>query len=314
MKRALITDGVHPLLLEGLEALGYTCDYHPKISLEETKSRIAPYHGLIINSKILVDRSFLDQAAHLQFIGRLGSGMEIIDQIYAAEKGVAVFSAPEGNCNAVAEHALGMLLALFNNFLRSDAQVRQLIWNREQNRGVELMGKVVGIVGFGHTGSTFAEKLSGMGVQVLAYDKYKKNYTTNFPHVEEVEMDRLFAEADIISFHLPLTEEVIHLVNDDYLEKCKNAVILINTSRGKVIPTATLIKGLKSGKIGGACLDVFENEKPDKFTEEEKKMYQTLYQYDNIILSPHVAGWTIASKRRLAAILLDKITDMLKKQ
>ncbi len=313
-KRALITDGVHPLLLEGLEKLGYQCDYHPKISLEETRAMIKPYEGLIINSKILVDQVFLDKADRLEFIGRLGSGMEIIDQRYAAQKGVAIFSAPEGNCNAVAEHALGMLLALFNNLLRSDTEVRKMLWNREKNRGIELMGRTVGIIGFGHTGSAFARKLAGMGVRVLAYDKYKKQFAKDFPHVEEVKMERIFAEADILSFHLPLTGEVIHLVNDEYLSQCKKGVILINTSRGKIIPTETLINGLKSGKIAGACLDVFENEKPASFSEEETKMYQELYQFENTILSPHVAGWTIESKRRLAAILLDKISTIVKKR
>jgi len=313
MKKVLVTDGVDPLLIEGLESLGYVCDYHPKISLAETFERIEPYEGLIVNSKIFVDRIFLDRAVHLKFIGRLGSGMEIIDQVYAAEKGIAVFSAPEGNCNAVGEHALGMLLAMANNMLRADRQVRQFHWDREQNRGFELMGRTVGIIGFGHTGIAFAKKLAGMEMKVLAYDKYKTNYALDFPHVIESEMATIFKEADIISFHLPLTEEVIHLVDEDYIGKCKNGVILINTSRGKVIKTRPLIAGLKSGKIGGACLDVFENEKPATFTKEEKESYEQLYQFEQVILSPHVAGWTTESKRRLAAILLDKISRLLKK-
>ncbi len=314
MKKALVTDGVDPLLIEGLEAMGYACDYHPKISLEKTLAMIEPYEGLIINSKILVDRTFLDKASKLEFIGRLGSGMEIIDQKYAAEKGVAVFSAPEGNCNAVGEHALGMLLALANHFLKADHQVRKMIWNREENRGFELKGKTIGLIGFGHTGSTFAKKLEGMEMNILAYDKYKENYTQDFPYVQETNMEQIFAEADIISFHLPLTQEVIHLVNQAYIEKCKDGVVYINTSRGKVIDTKSLIKGLESGKIGGACLDVFENEKPKTFSQEEEETYRELYDFENVILTPHVAGWTFQSKSRLAAVLLDKIGKVFKNQ
>jgi len=196
--------------------------------------------------------------------------------------------------------------------LRGDRQVREMAWDREASRGFELKGRTIGIIGFGHTGSAFAEKLAGMGMRVLAYDKYKKHYTAAFPYVEEVEMDTIFKESDILSFHLPLTEEVIHLVGDDYIEKCKDGVVLINTSRGKVIKTETLVDGLKSGKIGGACLDVFENEKTATFTESERLLFQQLYDFDQVILSPHVAGWTVESKRRLAAILLDKISGLLK--
>ncbi len=311
MKKALVTDGVHPLLIEGLENLGYHCDYHPKISLEDTFAMIEPYEGLIINSKIIVDRKFLDRAKHLRFLGRLGSGMEIIDQEYAREKGVAVFSAPDGNCNAVGEHALGMLLALANKFLRGDRQVRQKQWNREESRGFELMGRTIGIIGFGHTGRSFAKKLSGMDMRILAYDKYKTNYTTDFPYVVESDMDTIYKECDIISFHLPLTQEVIHLVDDDFVDKCKRGVILINTSRGKVIKTYTLIEGLEDGRIGGACLDVFENEKTATFSPEEHFLYDRLYASEQVILSPHVAGWTVESKRRLAAILLRKITELV---
>ena len=311
MKKVLVTDAVHPLLLEGLTQLGYHCDYHPKISLQETYAMIEPYEGLIINSKIIVDQVFLDRAKYLRFLGRLGSGMEIIDQEYAREKGVAVFSAPDGNCNAVGEHALGMLLALANNLLRADYQVRQLQWNREQNRGFELMGRTIAIIGFGHTGSSFAQKLSGMGMRVLAYDKYKKDYAKEYPHVEESEMDTIYQEADIISFHLPLTEEVIHLVDSGYINRCKNGTILINTSRGKVIETKALVEALERAKLGGACLDVFENEKPLTFENQERQLYERLYALDNVVLTPHVAGWTVESKRRLAAILLRKISELV---
>jgi len=312
VRKILVTDGVHPSLIEGFEADGFDCDYHPAISLEEVREVIADYEGLIVNSKILVDRLILDKAVQLKFVGRLGSGMEIIDQEYAAEKGVAVLSAPEGNCNAVAEQALGMLLVLANNILRADREVRQKIWEREKNRGFEIMGKTVGIIGFGHTGSSFAKKLSGMGVKILAYDKYKRGYISDYPYVEETEMLEIFEKADIISFHLPLTNKTKHIVDDTFIRKCKEGVIFINTSRGHVIKTGDLVTGLESGNVGGACLDVFENEKPYTYSEAEKVLFEQLYSFENVVVSPHVAGWTVESKRRLADILLNKIREVLK--
>lgn len=311
MKKVLITDGVHPLLQEGLEAMGFECDYHPKISLAEVRERIAPYNGIIINSKILMDRAMFDAAPLLEFVARLGSGMEIVDQIYAAKKGVAVHSAPEGNCNAVGEHALGMLLAHANNLVRSDQEVKQKIWRREANRGFEIMNKTVGIIGFGHTGSNFATKLSGMGVKILAYDKYKKNYAANLTYVEETSLENIIQNADIISLHLPLTAETKHFVNTEFIEAVAQPFLLINTSRGTCIDTEALLSGLEKGKVTGACLDVFENEKTQTFTEEEHKMYQRLYQYPQVILSPHVAGWTVESKQKLAEVLLRKIKAAL---
>ncbi len=312
MDKVLITDGVHPLLIEGLEEDGFHCDYQPDISLDRVRAIIGDYDGLIVNSKILVDRILLDKATKLQFVGRLGSGMEIIDQEYAAEKGVAVLSAPEGNCNAVAEQALGMLLTLANNLLRADREVRQKIWHREKNRGFEMMGKTVGIIGFGHTGSAFAKKLSGMGVKILAYDKYKTNYTSEYPFVEEVNMHLIYKNADVISFHLPLTAETKLLVDLDYINECKKGVIFINTSRGHVIKTEDLITGLANGNVGGACLDVFENEKPNLYSPEEHQIFERLFSFENTVFSPHIAGWTVESKRRLADILLNKIRKVLK--
>ena len=214
-KKVLITDDCHPLLLEELSAMGYTCDFLPDITPEKTLEIIPFYEGLIINSKINVNRAFLDRAVCLKFIGRLGSGMEVVDQPYAAEKGVFVMSSPEGNRNAVAEQALGMLLSLANNLCRSDREVRQLVWQREANRGWELMGKTIGIVGFGHTGRSFASKLSGLGMQVLAYDKYlHKGYAHHLPWVKEVQdLQEIQEYSQIISLHLPLNSETKHLVN-----------------------------------------------------------------------------------------------------
>lgn len=314
MKKALVTDGVHPLLIEGLENLGYHCDYHPKISLERVREMVPDYEGMIINSKILVDKAMLDSAPNLKFVGRLGSGMEIIDLEYAAKKGVAIHGAPEGNRNAVAEHALGMLLALANNFLRADREVRAKDWQREKNRGFEIMGKTIGLIGFGHTGSQFAKKLQGMNMEVLAYDKYKKDYTHDFPFVKTTNLKSIQSHADIISLHLPYTPETYHLVDSDFFEKCKEGVIIINTSRGSIVKTDDLIDGLKSGKVGGACLDVFENEKPPTFSTQENELFEKLYEFENVILTPHVAGWTVESKKRLAEVLLRKITKGLERE
>lgn len=312
MKRVLITDDCHPLLTDGLSKLGYVCDYLPEISPDATLAAIPEYEGLIINSKILVNRTFLDAAVKLRFVGRLGSGMEIVDRPYAAEKGVAVVSSPEGNRNAVAEQALGMLLALANNLIRGDRQVRQNVWEREANRGFELSGRTIGLIGFGHTGSQFARKLQGMNMRVMAYDKYKTTgYAAEMPWVEETTLETIQQEAEIISLHLPLTEETRFIVNRQFIQNCKKGFILINTARGKCVHTADLIEGLENKSIAGACLDVFENEKPHTYTESELQLYEKLHQFDQVVFSPHVAGWTHESKRLLAEVLLHKIKTAL---
>lgn len=308
MGSVLITDDCHPMLKEGLERLGWHCDFLPDITPEETKNRIPEYEGLVINSKILVNRAFLDEAKKLKFVARLGSGMEIVDRVYAAERGVKVFSSPEGNRNAVAEQALGMLLGLANHLPRADREVRQNIWQREANRGWELKGKVLGIIGFGHTGSQFARKLAGMEMRVLAFDKYKPGgFAAEMSWVEETSLQAIQEQADIISLHLPLTDETIHLVDKSFLQQCKKGFVLINTARGKCVRTEDLVEGLETGQIGGACLDVFENEKPSTFSETEKTLYARLHNFENVVLSPHVAGWTRESKWLLASILLERI-------
>ena len=341
MKKVLVTDDVHPLLMKGLEALGFTCFYQPDITNEAVHEVIHDYEGLIINSKIMVDKALLDAGVKLQFIGRVGSGMEIVDKKYAAEKGVAVLSSPEGNRNAVAEHALGMLLALANNLVRSNQEVKNFDWQREKNRGFELMGKTIGIVGFGHTGSALAAKLMSMGMHILTYDKYlNSGYTEglrqstgcsfqmnnaeltdenwNFSTIQEVDFQTVMNESDIISFHLPLTDEVTHMADASFFNACKKNIILLNTSRGKVVKTVDLIAALKSGKVQGAGLDVFENEKPETYVtasgarqEGERAMYSALFNYDNVIVSPHIAGWTHESKERLASVLLKRIEKLL---
>ena len=305
--KVLITDGVHSLLIEGLTAAGYYCDYKPSISLEDVRAIIQEYQGIIINSKITVDRSFLDKATQLKFIGRLGSGLEIIDLEYAKTKEVAVHRAPDGNCDAVAEHAMGMLLSFAINLRRSDQQVRHNNWQREQNRGWELMGKTVGIIGFGYTGIALAKRLMGFGVRVLVYDKYKSNYAKEMPHVIETNMEQIQEESDVLSFHLPSTPETKGMVGADYWKKFTNPLVLINTSRGNIINTKALLEALDSGQIIGACLDVFENEKPITYTKNENLLFQDLFARENVLVTPHIAGWTVESKERLAELLLDRI-------
>jgi D-3-phosphoglycerate dehydrogenase len=308
MKRVLITDDCHTLLMEGLASLGYDCDFVPDITPEATLDQIPDYTGLIINSKIQVNRAFLDRAVLLKFVGRLGSGMEIVDRPYAAERGVSVFSSPEGNRNAVAEQALGMLLSLSNHLSRADMEVRQKIWRREANRGWELRGKTIGIVGFGHTGSQFAKKLAGMEMKVLGYDRYLNDYSEGMPWVKEAEnLEEIVSQSDIISLHLPLTPETRHLVDAAFIARCKPGFILINTARGACVDTAAVVDGLASGQIGGACLDVFENEKPATYSDSELAVYEQLFGFENVVLTPHIAGWTLESKRLLAETLLQKI-------
>ena len=315
MKRVLITDDCHPVLTEGLKRLGYEIHFEPDITLAETRNRIAGYEGLIINSKILVDRELLDAAVQLRFVARLGSGMEIVDRAYAAEKGIAVLSSPEGNRNAVAEQALGMLLALANNILRADRQVRNNAWHREANRGFELRGKTIGLVGFGHTGSQFARKLAGMEMHVLAYDKYlEAGYASALPWVKECSLETLQAQSDMVSLHLPLTNETKHLADSSFFNNCKPGMILINTSRGSCVKTADLADALENGRIGGACLDVFENEKPQTYSKIEQGIIDRLYKLDNVVLTPHIAGWTHESKYLLGSILLAKIEAVVDRQ
>ncbi len=306
-EKILVTDSVHSLLLEGLKEKGYTCDYRPAVRLPEVQAIIKDYVGLVVNSKIRVDKEFLDSAEQLKFIARLGSGMEIIDLDEAENRGVKVFRSPEGNCNAVAEHAVGMLLALANNLTKGDREVREKTWKREDNRGFEIMGKTLAVIGYGHTGSAFVQKMTSFGVRILVYDKYKTGFANPAKGIEETDMQTIFDEADILSLHIPYNEETHGLVEGEYIAKFRKPFVLINTSRGAIVNTQDMISALLLGNISGACLDVFENEKPNSFTEDEAAMYWQLYEMDKTVLSPHVAGWTHESKRKMAEFLLKKI-------
>jgi len=307
MSKALITDYVHPLLISGLEKRGYDVDYDTSINMETLPERIHKYELVVINSKIRMFKDVIDRAPLLKYICRLGSGLEIIDLDYADLKNIHVINTPTGNNNAVAEHAMGMLLSLSNNLLQSDRQVRQRIWNREENRGWELKGKTIGIIGFGHTGSQFAKKLSSWELNILSYDKYRFNYDPEWDFVTQVAQEDILKESDVISLHLPLTKEVRNLVDWNFINRCKDKVIIVNTSRGKVINTLDLVEALEQGKVGGACLDVFENEKPHTYSLSETNTYSRLFSMGNVVLSPHVAGWTFESLEKIAQVTLMKI-------
>ncbi len=307
IQKVLITDHVHPVLMEGLERLGYQVQYSPEITLEEVRGIIESFEGIVVNTKTRMDEGMLRRGTRLKFIARLGSGLDIIDLETAAELGIQVLRSPEGNANAVAEHVLGMILALNHKIMQGDRGLRQFIWDREKNRGKELENSTVGIIGFGHTGSKLAEKLKGLNVKIWVYDKYRQQITTQFPFVEEKEFEEILKGADYISFHVPLTLETKYMLRRETLEMCKPGVCIINSSRGKVVHLMDLLEAMDMGKVRGACLDVFENEKPDQMTVAEKKMYRNLYRRENVILTPHIAGWTVESKQKIAEVLLKKI-------
>jgi len=312
MNKILITDAVHSSIINAIKKWGYEIDYIPKMAYENLGPIIHKYEGIIINSKIIMNKAMIDKAPKLHFIGRLGSGLDIIDIAYAKEKNINVISAPEGNCNAVAEHAVGMLLALANNMLRADKEVRTLKWNREKNRGFELEHRKIGIIGYGHTGPAFAKKLQGFDVQVYAYDKYRKHFLDSKRYIRETTLSEIQEKCEIISINLPLTPETKHFVDEAFISACHQSPIIINTSRGEIVNTKDLITALKNGKIKGACLDVFENEKPNTFSEKENAMYLELYKMDNVILTPHIAGWTKESKKKIAQTLVRKIKSHFK--
>ena len=306
-KKVLITDHVHVALPQGLRELGFAVELQPDNTLEEVQGCLSDYQGIVINSKIRISRDMLEQSPGLRFIARLGSGLEIIDLVAARDHGVSVYSAPEGNCQAVAEHALGMLLCLANHLLRADNQVRQFSWHREANRGWELSGKTVGIIGVGHTGSAFARVLRGFDLRILGHDKYREDWSADLPFVERVSREEVQAKADIVSLHLPLTDETFHYADADFLAACRPGVVLLNTARGTCVDTPALLAALSSGQVAAAGLDVFENEKPASMTGAERDLYQRLFALENVVVSPHVAGWTEESLEKIARTLLDKI-------
>ena len=308
-EKVLVADFVHEYLLQGIIELGWEYDYLPEIEQPEIEDTIGEYVGLVINSKSRANKRIFERGVQLKFVARLGSGMEIIDLVAAKEAGVFVVSAPEGNAQAVAEHALGMILSLFNRLKLSDERVKSFEWKREESRGIELSGKTVGIIGLGNNGSAFARLLSGFQSPIICYDKYKSNFEPEFSFVEKVELENIFEKAEVLSLHIPWNSETNYLVNREFISSMKKPFYLINTSRGGIVNTEALMEGLESGKILGACLDVFENEKPESYSEEEKILYKKLFDYKNIEVSPHVAGWSKESKKKIAKVLINKLEE-----
>lgn len=303
--KILIIDEMHLSIVDMLEKDGHQVTYLPKITRSEILESVATFEGLIIRSKTPMDRELLEKAVNLKFIGRAGAGLDQIDLDYLVERRVKLFHAAKGNRDAVAEHAVGGLLALFNNIIKADSEVRNGIWDREGNRGHELMGKTIGIMGYGNMGKSFAKRLAGFGVKVLAYDKYKMDYGNEL--VQEVMWEKVKAEADILSIHVPLTSETRNFFTLEELESFAKPFWLINTARGEVISFATLNEALDRGILRGAVLDVLENEKFQKFSHEQKNQFEKLAARTNVIFSPHVAGWTFESYEKINKVLVKKI-------
>ena len=309
--KILLLDSNHPILKKGLENLGMQCDEDFTSSKKIVEEKIHNYDGLVIRSRLTIDKTFIDQAFNLKFIARVGAGLENIDITYAKEKSVQLIAAPEGNRNAVGEHTLGMILSLFNNFNKADKEVRQGKWLREDNRGLELDGKTIGIIGYGNAGKAFAKKLKGFDVKVICHD-IKANVGDE--NSEQVSLKTLQREADVVSLHVPETPLTVNMVNEKFIESFSKAFWLINTARGKNVVTVDLVTALKSNKILGAGLDVLEYEKSsfeNLFLDDKMpEAFRYLINSDKVLLSPHVAGWTIESKVKLAQTIVDKIQKL----
>lgn len=301
--KILIVDELHPVFKESAAALGYEVHDRPLITRAETLAVIAGYEGIAVRTKFLIDKELMEAAPNLKFIARAGAGLDNIDEAFAKEKEIALLNAPEGNMDAVGEHAIGMLLALMNNFRNADLEVRNGIWDREGNRGYELKGKTVGIIGYGFMGRSFAQKLSGFGVQVIAYDKYKTGFSDDY--AREVSMEEIVKQSDVLSLHIPLTAETRQMVNEEYLYHFRKPIFFINTARGEVVNTQAVLTAIEQGKILGAGLDVLQVEKFPALGNQE--WYTTLKSSGRVLLSPHVGGWTFDSYRKISEVLAGKL-------
>jgi D-3-phosphoglycerate dehydrogenase len=305
MKSVILTGPSHEFLRNKLAMEGWRVFDEPAISYEALSEKIAEFEGLVLTTRIKVDKALLQKAEKLKWIGRLGSGMELVDVPYATSKGIMCFSSPEGNRDAVAEHSLGLLLNLMNNIAISHEEVKKGLWLRNENRGHELGGKTIGIVGYGNTGSAFARLLQSFNVTVLAYDKYYNGFGGG--SIKEASLEQLCRYADVISFHVPLTDETMFMANDGFFNALERKPYILNASRGKVLRLSSLKNALITGKVMAAGLDVLENEKLDTFSDEEQQMFEWLLHQRNVIITPHIAGYSHESHYKMSKVLVDKI-------
>jgi D-3-phosphoglycerate dehydrogenase / 2-oxoglutarate reductase len=315
--KILFADENHEVLHETLSAAGHECDLLWHLSEEVLKQKLPSYDALVIRSRFKIDRQLIDACPRLKCIGRVGAGLENIDVNYARDKGIACVAAPEGNRDAVGEHAIGMLLMLLNNLKKADHEVRRGVWLRAENRGTEIQGKTVGIIGYGNTGSAFAKKLSGFGCRILAHDKYRVGFGDDA--VAEATLEQLFESADILSLHIPLTHETTSLVNRDFISGFTKPFWFINTSRGPCVNTGDLVDAMKAGRVRGACLDVLEYERLsfEGIGSSEKATMPSAMQYlinsENVILTPHIAGWTHESNYKMSMLVAERLLAELRK-
>jgi D-3-phosphoglycerate dehydrogenase / 2-oxoglutarate reductase len=306
--KCLVVDPMHESLFSMLNEIGWDADYKPKITRDEIKAIHTQYAGLIVRSKTLIDRDLLGLNPTLKFIGRAGAGLDNLDLEYLSEKGIHVLHASEGNRDAVGEYAIGALLSLMRNIPKADNEVKQSIWDREGNRGEELMGKTVSIIGYGNMGHAFAKRLRGFGCTVLAYDKYKSSFSDDF--CKEADMQMIFNETDILSLHIPLTSETKMLVDAEYLNQFKKKIIVINTARGEIVSLSALATALDNGHVRGAALDVLENEKLSTLTPLQTSAFNSMRKKTNVLFTPHIAGWTFESHIKINVALVDKIKTL----
>ena len=302
--RILIVDDLHPVFKERAIAQGYEVDDLPKITRAETLAVISNYTGIAVRTKFRIDEELMTAATQLKFVARAGAGLDNIDEAYAKQKNIQLLNAPEGNRDAVGEHAVGLLLSLANNFRQADQQIRNGIWDREGNRGWELKGKTVGIIGYGFMGSSFAQKLSGFGVTVMAYDKYKTGFSDVY--AKECSMEEIVKYSDILSLHIPLTSETRQMVDEEYLLHFKKPIFFLNTARGEVVNTRAILAAIEKGKIMGAGLDVLQTEKFPALNEQ--LWYADLIKSGKVLLTPHVGGWTFDSYRKISEVLAEKLS------